>query len=151
MLGTGNSMETIDGVVITPLQQFSDYRGKIMKFALTCDSNEMYFSVVHPGIVKGWHRHKEMQLNYACIQGKILLVLIDTRINSPTHKNRMEIYLSPENYNLVKIPPLVLNAFKGLGTTDSIIANLASIPHDEEEIERYSIYDFEYNWWKQGE
>lgn len=139
-------MAQIDGVTITPLQQFSDYRGKVMKFVITCDSNEAYFSVVHPGIVKAWHLHKEMDLNYACVYGKILLVLIDA-INHKT----MEICLSPDDYKLVHIPSGIYNGFKGLGTTDSIVANLASIPHDEDEILRLPIDSFNYDWFKRGE
>ena len=40
---------------------------------------EIYFSTVYPGVVKGWHRHREMTLNYACIHGRIKLVLFDER------------------------------------------------------------------------
>lgn len=140
-------MDTIDGVTITPLQQFLDYRGKAMKFAYsTAANNEAYFSVVHPGMVKAWHYHKEMDLNYVCVYGKIQLVLIDG-INNKT----MEIYLSPDDYKLVHIPAGIFNGFKGLGTTDSIVANLASIPHRDDEIVRCSVNTFDYDWWKVGE
>lgn len=140
-------MEMIKGVTITPLEQFPDYRGKVMKFALSnAANNEVYFSVVHPGMVKAWHLHQEMELNYACVYGKIQLVLIDM-INNKT----MEIYLSPDNYKLVHIPPGIYNGFKGLGTTDSIVANLASIPHDDDEIIRCPLDFFNYDWFKKGQ
>lgn len=146
----------IDGVKIIPLRQFPDYRGKVMKMISILDAHygsfgEIYFSVIHPGIVKGWHRHKSMQLNYACIQGKIQLVLVDSRPRSPTLDLTMEIYLSPENYNLVHVPPLVLNAFKGLGVEDSIVANCASLPYTEGEMERFPLNYVEYDWFKKGE
>ena len=39
---------------------------------------EIYFSTVHRGVVKGWHRHDDMTLNYACVYGRIKLVLSTT-------------------------------------------------------------------------
>ena len=55
---------------------------------------EIYFSKVNPGIVKGWHLHKEMTLNYLLITGEILVVLYDDRENSPTKGLYQEIPLS---------------------------------------------------------
>lgn len=150
MLGTRNNMEMIDGVTITPLQQFSDYRGKVMKFAYsTAANNEAYFSVIHPGMVKAWHLHKEMDLNYVCVYGKVLLVLKQMQANKPLVT--MEICLSPDDYKLVHIPAGIYNGFKGLGTTDSIIANLASIPHRDDEIIRFPVKYFQFDWFRIGE
>ena len=44
----------------------------------------MYFSVVYPGAIKGWHLHKKMVINYAVPFGRIKLVLFDPREDSPT-------------------------------------------------------------------
>lgn len=152
--GIRRNMETIDidGVEIDPLEQFLDYRGKVMKFAYSDErNNEAYFSVVHPGMIKGWHKHRYIELNYACIYGKILLVLYDDRADSQTYGNLMEIYLSPENYKLVHIPPGIVNGFKGLGITDSIVADMATDPYSEDEIIRLPLDYVEYNWFKKGE
>ena len=79
----------IAGVKITPLKQILDERGKIMHM-LRCDSpdfmgfGEIYFSCVYPGVIKGWHIHKEMTLNYAVPHGNIKLVLYDDREGSST-------------------------------------------------------------------
>ena len=131
----------IDGVVITPLAQIRDARGKVMHM-LSIESKvfrkfgEIYFSCVLPGIVKGWHLHKRMVLNYAVPYGKIKLVLYDPRKKSKTKGQFMEIVLGPDNYQLVTIPPGIWNGFRGLGTQTSIVANCASIPHDPSEILR---------------
>ena len=90
---------------------------------------EIYFSTVHPGIVKGWHKHTSMDLNYVCVYGKIKLVVSDGL-------DFQEFFLSPESYNLITIPHGLWNGFKGLGTTDSIVANCATLPHDPDEIIR---------------
>jgi len=131
----------ISGVKISPLKQILDERGKIMHM-LRSDSpafksfGEIYFSVVEPGAIKAWHVHKEMTLNYAVPFGKIKLVLYDGREDSPTYKKLQEIYLGPENYFLVTIPPFVWNGFKGVAQLPSIVANCSDIPHSPTEIER---------------
>lgn len=143
----------IQGVRITPLRQIPDERGKIMHM-LRCDSEqfeafgEIYFSCIYPGVIKGWHIHKKMTLNYAVPHGKIKLVLYDDRQNSPTRGEIQEIFLGPDNYQLVTIPPLVWNGFKGIGLETAIVANCSSIPHDPAEIERLDPFDksIPYDW-----
>ena len=66
---------------------------------------EIYFSTIYKGVIKGWHRHLEMTLNYACISGRVKLVIYDDRENSPTRGAIMEQFLGPEHYALVQIPP----------------------------------------------
>lgn len=131
----------IDGVIIKPLKKIADERGTIMHMLKADDVEfekfgEIYFSTVYPNVIKGWHIHKEMILNYAVVYGMIKLVLYDERENSPTKNEVQEIFLGWDNYCLVKIPPLVWNGFKGIGTTPAIVANLATIPHIADEIER---------------
>lgn len=143
----------IDGVKITRLKQIVDERGKVMHM-LRSDSEafqkfgEIYFSCVHPGIVKGWHIHKQMTLNYAVPHGNIKFVLYDDRSDSPTKGELQELLLSPDNYMLVTVPPMVWNGFKGLGNEMAIVANCATIPHDPQEIERIDPFDpsIPYNW-----
>src|SRR3990170_5905480 len=131
----------IDGVAIWPLKQIIDERGKIMHMLRSDDAHftqfgEIYFSFVHPGVIKAWHIHKKMILNYAVPYGKIKLVLFDNREKSPTRGEIMEIVTGPENYQLITIPPLVWNGFQGIGDNTSIVANCSTIPHDPQEIER---------------
>lgn len=143
----------IDGVVITPLRQFVDERGKVMHM-LRADAphfrgfGEIYFSTVHPGAIKAWHLHKRMVLNYAVPQGNIKFVLYDDRDDSPTKGEIQEIFMGPDNYCLVTVPPLVWNGFKGISTATSIVANCASIPHDPDEAKRLNAFDpsIPYDW-----
>ena len=143
----------IEGVVVTQLRQMVDERGKVMHMlrsdsAVFCSFGEIYFSTVHPGAIKGWHIHKRMVLNYAVPHGQIKFVLYDDRSDSPTHGQVQELFLGPDNYCLVTVPPMVWNGFKGIGTETSIVANCASIPHDPDEIERKSPFDLSipYDW-----
>ena len=143
----------IDGVRVTPLKQVFDERGKIMHM-LRRDSEvfqgfgEIYFSCVYPGAIKGWHLHRKMILNYAVPHGHIKFVLYDDREGSPTQGKVQEIFMGPDNYCLVTVPPRIWNGFKGIGTGMAIVANCASISHDPEEMERRDPFDpsIPYHW-----
>jgi len=143
----------IEGIQIHTLRQIPDERGKIMHM-LRCDDphfkqfGEIYFSMVYPGVVKGWHIHKEMILNYAVVSGIIKLVLYDDRPTSPTHGMVQEIFMGDSNYVLVVVPPGIWNGFKGIGTVPAIVANAASMPHDPNEIMRLDPFNnhIPYDW-----
>lgn len=143
----------IDGVEIRPLKQILDERGKVMKMLSVNDPHfdkfgEIYFSTVYPGVVKGWHMHKEMTLNYAVVSGTIKLVLYDGRESSPTRGEVQEIFTGEHDYKLISIPPLVVNGFKGVGPDVAIVANCCDIPHRPDEIVRYDPHtnDIPYEW-----
>jgi len=131
----------IAGVSVTPLKQFFDERGKVMHM-LREDAphfqrfGEIYFSCTYPGAIKAWHLHKTMTLNYAVVHGSIKCVLFDDRPDSPTRGVVEEYFMSPENYFLLTVPPLVWNGWKGIGDSASIVANCATQPHDPDEIMR---------------
>jgi dTDP-4-dehydrorhamnose 3,5-epimerase len=143
----------IEGVRVTPLKQILDERGKIMHM-LRNDAEgfagfgEIYFSCVHPGAIKGWHIHKEMELNYAVPHGNIKFVLYDDRPNSPSRGELQEIFMGPDNYCLVTVPPMVWNGFKGIGSEMAIVANCTTITHRADEIDRLDPFDssIPYNW-----
>jgi dTDP-4-dehydrorhamnose 3,5-epimerase len=131
----------IDGVVVSPRKIIPDERGKVMHMLKATDPEferfgEIYFSFVYPGVIKGWHLHREMIINYAVPVGMIKLVLFDDRAGSKTKGELQEIYLGEGNHCMVKVPVNVWNGFKGVGTVPAVVANCASIPHDPKEIER---------------
>lgn len=143
----------IKGVLVKPLTQIADERGKIMHMLRADDPHfdkfgEIYFSVVYPGVVKGWHLHRQMTLNYAVISGMVKLVLYDSREDSPTRGEVQELFIGEDNYALVKIPPMVWNGFKGIGVKPAIVANCATMPHRPDEIERADpfVNDIPYDW-----
>lgn len=143
----------INGVKVTPLRQIVDERGKIMHMLRSDDPHfeqfgEIYFSCVHPGAIKGWHIHKEMILNYAVPHGNIKFVLYDDRKGSATRGEVQEIFLGPDNYCLVTVPPMVWNGFKGIGGEMAIVANCSSIKHSVDEIARLDPFDpsIPYDW-----
>jgi dTDP-4-dehydrorhamnose 3,5-epimerase len=143
----------IDGVQVVPLERIPDERGTVMHMLKRTDPHfiefgEIYFSKVYPGVVKGWHKHQEMTLNYACIHGRIKLVLYDDREGSKTKGELMEIFLGPDNHSLVVIPPGIWNGFKGMGGETAIVANCCTHPHDPKRSVRLDPFenDIPYDW-----
>lgn len=143
----------IDGVIITPLKKISDERGSVMHMLKNTDQvfksfGEIYFSSVYPGVIKAWHLHKIMTLNYAVVLGEIKLVLFDPRQDSPTKGQIQEIFTGEKNYCLITVPPGVINGFKGLGTKEAVVANCSTHAHDPAEIIRIDPFskDIPYSW-----
>ena len=89
-----------------------------------------------------------MTLNYACVSGRIKLVLYDDREDSNTRGELMEIFLGPDHYSLVQIPPRVWNGFKGIGDRMAIVANCSTHPHDPSKTQRLDPSDtrIPYDW-----
>jgi dTDP-4-dehydrorhamnose 3,5-epimerase len=109
---------------------------------------EIYFSFIYPSIVKAWHYHKQMGLNYAVPIGMIKLVLFDDREESSTKGEINEFVIGEHNYNLVHVPPCIWNGFKCIGPKTAIVANCATIPHDPDEIIRMDPFSdkIDYSW-----
>lgn len=147
------TQSTIDGVLVKPLRQIPDERGKIMHM-LRCDDEhfeafgEIYFSVAYPGVIKGWHLHTTQTQNYAVIVGMVKLVLFDRREDSGSHRVLQELFIGEDNYCLVRIPPGVVNGYKCIGVRPAIVANCATEPHRPEEMIRIDPFSDEipYSW-----
>ncbi|HLG68810.1 MAG TPA: dTDP-4-dehydrorhamnose 3,5-epimerase family protein [Chloroflexota bacterium] len=125
----------IAGVQVVPLRRIPDERGTILHMLKRTDAHfrefgEIYFTTVYKDVVKGWHKHREMTLNYACIQGRIKLALFDERTDSGTAGECQEVFLGPDDYSLVVIPPGIWTGFKGMSDPYAIVANCCTHPHD---------------------
>jgi dTDP-4-dehydrorhamnose 3,5-epimerase len=131
----------IEGVKIFPLTRIPDDRGTVFHMLKVTDPHflefgEIYFSSVYPGVVKGWHIHERMTINYACVSGGVKVVIYDDRDTSPTSGEFQEVFLGADNYSLLQIPPKLWNGFTAVGSHTAIVANCATHPHDPAEIRR---------------
>lgn len=142
----------IEGVRVLPLRRIPDERGTIFHMIRTTDPHfmqfgEIYFSSIYAGVVKGWHKHRDMTLHYACPVGRVKCVVYDDRDGSPTRGGLMEVYLGPDSYNLLVVPPGTWNGFKGLEAT-SLVANACTHPHDPSRSDRLDPFENEipYDW-----
>ena len=129
----------IEGVLIKPLKIFSDDRGKVLHMLKSEDAflgsfGEIYFSIINPGYVKAWKKHKLMTQHYAVPYGDIRLVIYYDRPKSSSLGAIQEIFLGLNNYCLVRIPPLVWYGFQSLNDQLALVANFTDIPHDPAEV-----------------
>lgn len=131
----------IEGVIITKRDVIPDERGSVLRMLRADDSffhgfGEIYFSKIYPGMVKGWHLHRELTINYAVPVGMIKLVLYDSRPKSRTNGEITELFIGEENYCLVTIPPNIWNGFKCVGLKIAVVANCTDKPYKSSEVQR---------------
>jgi dTDP-4-dehydrorhamnose 3,5-epimerase len=143
----------IEGLRVVPLRRIPDERGTIYHMLRATDEHfvefgEIYFTSIYNGVIKGWHKHREMTLNYACIFGRIKLVIYDDRDGSPTRGELVELFLGPDDHSLAIIPPDVWNGFKGMSEPFALVANCATHPHDPSRTTRLDPFDpaIPYDW-----
>lgn len=133
--------KTIDGVIVKPLKRFPDERGMVMHIMKATDEEfksfgEVYCSSVYPEVVKGWHYHEKITLNYVVLKGMIKFVLFDEREDSPTKGTVQEVFMGDQNYIRVTVPPCIWSGFKCIGTEPALVCNVIDLPHDESEAKR---------------
>ena len=145
----------IDGIEITTLKQMRDDRGAVFHM-LRSDTGtldnvaEIYFSIVNPGVIKGWKRHKTMHMRLAVPKGRLKFVMYDERENSSTKDviQEIEVGENEPDYKLIYIPPLIWSSFQCISSEPAIVCNCASILHDPTEVDLLPIENdkIKYNW-----
>ncbi|RLF05389.1 MAG: dTDP-4-dehydrorhamnose 3,5-epimerase [Thermoprotei archaeon] len=145
----------IDGVKVIDLKQIKDDRGWLMEIfrvsTTGLNPKQVYLSVVKEGIVKDkdkFHCHEKQWDMFCCVKGKVKLVLIDKREDSPTKGNFMEFVVGDDNFKLIVYPPGILHAFKGL-KGDSYIVNCVTEEYNKENPDELRVENKFYDWDKE--
>jgi len=130
-------MDTIAGVLHTPLKQIASPNGDVWRGLRSNEKSfngfgEAYFSFVNQDTEKPWRQHKIMFCNFIVNSGKIEFILEDDRKSSNTYKLINRFILSEDDYARLTIPPGVWVKFKGLAKKNSLL-NIASMIHDPDE------------------
>ena len=139
----------IEDLIITETKKFISDKGNVYHGLRNTDNGfsqfgEIYFSFIKKNSIKAWKIHKEMTLNIIVPVGSIQFNFIDLRENSKTFKERFELLLSEEHYSRVTIPPKICFDFKGIGDGINMLANIANIPHDDNENETKDLKEFDF-------
>ena len=140
----------IDGVYCTKLNIISTSGGDVLHAMKNIDNGfvdfgEAYFSEIEFNKVKAWKRHTKMTLNLVVPIGRIKFVLFDDRM--PGHSIEFqEIKMSRENYFRLTIPPMIWVGFQGLYEPESLLLNIADIPHNPDEVDNKSINEIDFDW-----
>jgi dTDP-4-dehydrorhamnose 3,5-epimerase len=139
----------LDDILVTQLKCIETSGGDVMHAMKESDAGyagfgEAYFSWVSEGVVKAWKRHTRMTMNVVVPVGQVQFVFcsIDT---SGAKDFRVE-EIGTDRYVRLTVPPGIWFGFQGLGENQNLVLNVASIPHDPNEVERLTHGDINYDW-----
>ncbi len=139
---------SLDHILITPLSRISTGGGDVLHAMKQSDAGyagfgEAYFSWVEAGAVKAWKRHTAMTMNVLVPVGKVRFVF---RLDG-TDQFRVE-EIGMDRYARITVPPGIWFGFQGLAVPQSLVLNIANIPHDPQEVERMALTDINFDWSK---
>lgn len=140
-----NSM--LNEIILTKLSEITVKGGNVLHAMKKNDVGyvgieEVYFSFINFKTIKAWKLHKNMTLNLVVPYGKVRFVFCDP-INPINY--RVE-NIGFDNYYRITVPPGIWFGFKGLHAKSSIVANIANLKHDPNEVRRKDIAEFSYKW-----
>lgn len=137
----------LNKIKITELSTFSLDTGNVLHAIKKDDEGfnglgEVYFSFINPNAIKAWKLHHRMTLNLVVPLGRVRFVFFEPQIPDVF---RVE-DIGEENYFRLTVPPGIWFGFKGLSDEPSLVANIADLKHDPNEVTKKNITDFEYEW-----
>ena len=137
----------LDEILVTPQKRIPTEGGEVMR-AIRCQDlgfngfGEAYFSWVEYNAIKAWKCHQRMTLNLIVPLGMVRFVFY-----SSIHSNEPRVDdIGEENYSRLTIPPGIWFGCQGRSLGNSLIMNVANIPHDPEEVLNKPISGFLYDW-----
>lgn len=136
----------LDDIIITPLNRITTVGGDVLHAMKQTDASyvgfgEAYFSWVSAGSVKAWKRHTRMTMNLVVPIGQVKFVF-----SLKGHDEFRVFEIGEDFYARISVPPGIWFGFQGLREPQSLLLNIASIPHDPDEVERLALNKFKYEW-----
>lgn len=140
---------TLAAILLTSLPRIATTGGDVLHAMKQSDSGyagfgEAYFSWVSAGAVKAWKRHMRMVMNVVVPVGQVRFVFRSVS-NGGGDEFRVE-EIGIDRYARITVPPGIWFGFQGLGAPQSLVLNIASIPHDPNEVERLALSEVKYAW-----
>lgn len=136
-------------IFITPLRRIETSGGDVLHAMKQSDAGcvgfgEAYFSWVSNGAVKAWKRHVHMTMNVVVPVGQVRFVFRE--MNSQGRDEFRIEDIGEDRYARITVPPGIWFGFQGLSISPSLVLNIASIPHDPNEVERLALSDINFAW-----
>jgi dTDP-4-dehydrorhamnose 3,5-epimerase len=119
----------IDGLIKKDIKNIYKSSGSVIPI-IRKDKNfhfkfgEVYFSTIHPNVIKAWHLHTKISVIYSIIHGSVLCVIHDLRKDKSTYGNFEIIKTKKKSRFIIKVPNNVWVGFKCTGKDTAIIANI---------------------------
>ena len=136
-------------ILVTPLRRIENAGGDVMHGMKQSDVGytgfgEAYFSWVSAGAIKAWKRHTQMTMNVVVPVGQVRFVFRCVNADG-IEEFRVE-KIGVDRFVRITVPPGIWFGFQGLHTPQSLLLNIANIPHDPNEVERLALTDINYDW-----
>ena len=146
----------IHGVVLQDLVTHTDERGFFREIIRVTDEffaegfGQWSHSLMHQGVIKAWHVHRRQVDWWYVAGGALKVALHDTRPDSPTYRQTMELLMGDgQPARVLRIPPGVAHGCKCLSGPANLFY-LTSRTYDPNEEGRIAHDDPEigYDWLK---
>lgn len=144
----------IEGVILKDLATHPDERGFFREIIRRTDAffgegfGQLSHSLMYTGVTKAWHVHR-VQVDWWYVAGGLLKVaLYDTRRDSPTYRETMEVFMGDHQVaRVVRVPPGVAHGCKCLNGPVHLFYVTSEVydPTDEGRIP-YDDPDIGYDW-----
>ncbi len=139
----------LNDILVTPLRRIETVGGDVLHVMKQSDTGyasygEAYFSWVSAGAVKAWKRHTQMTMNVVVPVGQVRFVFRCVNADG-ADEFRVE-DIGTNRYARITVPPGIWFGFQGLAEPQSLVLNIANIPHDPKEVERSALTDIHYIW-----
>ena len=136
-------------ILVTPLSRIDTTDGDVLHAMKQKDVGydgfgEAYFSWVFAGAIKAWKRHTQMTMNVVVPLGQVRFVF--RCLNSDGIEEFRVEEIGVDRFVRITVPPGIWFGFQGLHTPQSLLLNIANIPHDPNEVERLALTDINYDW-----
>ncbi len=136
----------LEGVQVLDIKKNPDERGFFTEVARR-DWSDMFdekwisqanLSLSYPGMIRAWHRHDRGQIDYFIVlQGSMKIVAYDGNEKSETYSKMVEVVVSQERLQIVRIPGHYWHGTKTVGNKPSLtmyfVNNLYDYKNPDEE------------------
>jgi dTDP-4-dehydrorhamnose 3,5-epimerase len=135
----------IDGVVVREVRNVPTnygYLTELYRDDWAVDGlgvGQVFQSVIAPGFTSAWHAHGEATDRLFVTSGRLLIVLFDSRADSPTHGVINEFRFGTVRPALVVVPPRVWHGVKNVGAEPGALVNIVSDAYAYDDPDHYAI------------
>jgi dTDP-4-dehydrorhamnose 3,5-epimerase len=140
----------LSSITSTPLRRIKTVGGDVLHALKSSDDGyvgfgEAYCSWVSSGAIKAWKRHLRMTMNVVVPVGNVKFIFRCVDLQTGIESFRIE-EIGEKNYVRLTVPPGIWFGFQGLSNSESLVLNIASIPHQPDEVERLHLAGSNFKW-----
>ena len=147
--------EFIEGVSFVPRRIIPSAQGEVRHVLKNTDPEfsldelpfgEAYISILYPDFRKDWKLHTKCVSRLAVLTGTIEFVMYDMRENSTSYRQFQRMSVGDENYGLLVIPEGVAATWRNVSPGNTMILNIATLPHDPLESKIIPFDEIQFTW-----